>query len=758
MKRCDRVKRSVQRGCIAARAAAPPLAALALVLAPSAGQLLGQPPRDEVTSVSFSGNEAFSDSELRLAVLTRASSCPSLLGTVSCALGIDWGRQRSYLSPRILELDAEHLRLLYQAHGYRDAVVAPEVVSEDSGSAAVTFRISEGSPFWVGEVALTGDSVPPGLALEEMLPLGAGDPLSPLLLMEAADTLSGVLRDAGYPWAEVLEGFRRPRGEDTALVTYRVELGPPATFGPIRVSGNRALGRDAIVGRLPFREGQPYSERLLHAGQRNLYEVTIVSRAVVALDSARIETDSIVPIAVVVAEGDLRRVRVGGGFNSTECLNAEGRWTHRHFLGGGRILGAQVGVANLLASSLLAALLCSEAGTGEYGRANWLARLDFSQPSFLSPRASLSLGIFAERQSRKNAFVRDSRGLELRVSRRLGGAFASLRFGAQLNRLDAAEVTLCTTFRACTPDEIAVLAGARWLAPAGLSLSLDATDDVFGPTRGHRALVDLEWADEATGSAYSYTRVLSDASVFRELGGDVVLALRARAGALAAGGADEAASAPAEKRFHGGGANGVRGFAQGALGPRSLLIPVRELLARRGGGEPTCVPAAIRDLTCDGASLSGSGLYQARPIGGLASFEASAELRFRLAGESWGGVAFLDVGQVWPSKLEFANLEAAPGIGLRYNTALVPLRLDIAYSFRERASLQVVTSQIRPFDGAVDGADDRIDIGGDDGPSEPIDWVVADDLALLDPPVPYGDEAGFSMRRFQIHFAVSQAF
>ncbi len=738
------------------------LLALAALLAPSPSILLAQPPRDEVASVSFVGNEAFSDSDLELAVITRASSCPSLLGAVSCALGIGWGRQRSYLSPRILELDARHLRILYQAHGYRGAAVVPEVLPADSGSVDVVFHLTEGTPFRVGEVALTGDSVPTELALEDMIPFGAGDVLSPLLLMEAADTLSRVLRDAGYAWAEVLEGFRRPRGADTALVTYRVELGSPATFGPIRVVGNRLLDRSAIVDRLPFEEGQPYSEELLRTAQRNLYELAIVSRAVVMQDSARIETDSVVPIAVVVGEGDLRRLRVGGGFNSAECLNAEGRWTHRYFLGGGRILGAQVGVSNLLASSLQAALLCGQAGSGEYGRANWLARLDFSQPSLLLPDVSLSLGLFAERQSQRNVFVRDSRGLELRLGRRFGGAFAGLRFGAQLSRLDAAEVTLCATFLACTPDEIEVLAGARWLAPTGLSYSRDMTDDVLNPTQGHRALVDLEFADGITGSEYSYTRLLSDVSLFRELD-QVVLALRVRAGTLAAGASDdaldEAAAAPAEKRFYGGGANGVRGLAQGTLGPRTLSIPVEDLLVRRGAQrEPACLPTAIKDLTCDGTPLSGSGLFRVRPIGGLASFEASAELRFPLAGELWGGAAFLDVGQVWPSKLEFTNLEAAPGVGVRYNTAIGPLRLDVAYSFRERQSLQVVTSQLRPFDTASDAPADRIDIGGDGGPSEPIDWVVDDDLALLGPQVPFGDEAGFSIRRFQIHFSVGQAF
>lgn len=747
-----------------------PAGALAVVLCGilTTADLAAQTVREEIVSVAFAGNRTFSDAELRRAVVTHASRCPRLLA-VTCALGIDWGRDRAYLSRRTLAVDAQNLRILYQAHGFRTAEVEPEVEPRDNGTAAVTFRIREGLPYWVGAVTLEGDPVPPELGLENALPFGVGDPLSPLLLLETTDTLTLRLRNAGYASAEVFEGFRRATGSDTAFVSYRVELGPRATFGPVRVTDNELLDRGVIVERLPFREGQLYSERLLREAQRNLYELDIVARAVVQRDTARIETDSVMPIRVAVVEGDLRRVRAEGGFNSAECINFEGRWTSRNFFGGGRILRAQARVSNLLASSLQSTFLCAQAGTGDYGRVNWLARVDFNQPAFVSRRTSLSIGLFAERQSLKNIFVRDARGLELGLSRGLGGnSFTNLRFRPQLNRLDAAEVTLCATFLACTPDDIEVLSGTRWVAPAGLSINRDVTDDLFNPTRGFRALVDLEWADVVTGSDYSYVRALADASFYREIDRHTVLAVRIRGGSLSPGGfvgelsmteGGTSEIVPSEKRFYGGGANSVRGFAQSTLGPRSLSIAVEELLRRRGAsGEPACLPATVRDLTCDATPLAGSDLFQVRPVGGLATVEASAELRFQPTGGIWGGAAFVDVGQVWPRSISLDNLELAPGVGVRYNTLFGPIRLDVAYSFRGREPLPVVTSQIRPFDPARDSESDRIYAGGGDGSGEFLDWVVSDDLALLDPPVLFGDDAGFSLRRFQLHFSIGQAF
>ena len=150
--------------------------------------------------------------------------------------------------------------------------------------------------------------------------------------------------------------------------------------------------------------------------------------------------------------------------------------------------------------------------------------------------------------------------------------------------------------------------------------------------------------------------------------------------------------------------------------------------------------------------------YGTSPVGGLATFEATAELRFQFRDGLLGGAAFVDVGQVWPRRLALDNLEVAPGVGLRYNTLFGPIRLDVAYSFRGREPLPVVTSQIRPFVPGQDADSDRIDIGGGQGPGEFIDWVVSEDLALLSPRVLFGDGAGFSLRRFQLHFSIGQAF
>lgn len=742
------------------------------VLLPAAGQMAREPSRagdlvqEEVVSVSFTGNQAFTDAELRRAIATRASSCPFVLAVTTCAVGLDWGRDRAYYSPRLVEEDVGRLRvLLYPANGFRSATVQPRV-SRVEGGVAVEFVIDEGEAFRIGSVNFAGDPLPAGLGIDQDLPVAPGDPLGDLSVKEARDTVQMRLRNAGYAWAEVFRRHLRPPGADTATLTYQIELGPLASVGPVRVVGHQLLGAEAILDRLPFREGDRFSERLIQEAQRSLHELEIVARASVRRDAAEAGADSALPVVVEVREGDAHRVRLGGGLNSAECINFEGRWASRNFFGGGRTLQLRGRVSNLLAALLQPTFLCAHAGTEEFGRLNGLVALDFAEPTFLSPRTSLLAGVFVERQSQKNVFVRDALGMELGLNRAAGrNARFSLRVRPEISRLDAAEVTLCATFLACAPAEIEALASNHWLSPVALSFSRDGTDGLLSPRRGFRALVDLEYAGRLTGSDYAYFRALADGSLYREIDRATVLALRLRAGAISSGTFVQPVArsggpldvVPSQKRFYGGGAGSVRGFAQGTLGPRSLSIGVEELLRRRASQSPACEPRAVRELTCDGSSLVGAGLFQLRPIGGLGTLEASAELRFDFSGGLFGGAAFVDVGQVWPQGISLDDLEVSPGVGVRYNTVFGPIRLDLAYSFRDQEPLPVVTSQIRPF---VPGRDDpsvRID-AGPPGTREPIDWVVSEDLALLRPPVLFGDDPGFSFRRFQLHFSVGQAF
>ena len=164
----------------------------------------------------------------------------------------------------------------------------------------------------------------------------------------------------------------------------------------------------------------------------------------------------------------------------------------------------------------------------------------------------------------------------------------------------------------------------------------DNTTNPLDPRQGQRFSLSATPYYSALDSN-KFTRILAiGSSYFDVLGnGDSVLALRAALGS--APGADRN-EITLDKRFYAGGGGSVRGYTYQSIGPR------------------------------DAAN---------RPLGGASLVEASVEWRQRLT-QNWGMAAFLDAGSVAAeAKPDFSGLRAGTGLGIRYLTAIGPLRFDV---------------------------------------------------------------------------------
>jgi outer membrane protein insertion porin family len=737
---------------------------LALLAGPMGGDILqGQSALEEVTRIHFEGNERFSDKILETAIITRETACRSPILLPFCWTGMDFSEDPYYLHSREFSSDLLRLYRFYIQRGYRETAIDTSTVRPKPGEVEVTFRIREGDPVRVVDLAFQGDEPPDTVLLRE-LPAEIGQPLSALVLEATRDTLTARLRDRGFAHADVLLNYSIPRDAPLeATVVYDLYMGPPARFGPISVMGNVKTSEGVVHRMLPLTEGRPYSETLLLDGQRNLYNLDIFTFADITpvLDHL---PDSIVPIMVRVTEGDVHRVRAGAGFSTAECINTEARWASRNFLGGARRLQVTGQVSNVLAP-LFQQTLCPEAGTGEYGELNWLLSADFTQPWLRSPRTSLSASVIAERESLPDVFVREALGFNIGLTHALQPSM-SLTFAYRpgISQLDAAEVFFCSTYLLCTPEDIGALQGTNWLAPFGLRFAQDRRNQALSPTRGHAVVLDVEHADGWTGSDFPYTRILGEGSWHTQGRSRRVFGAKLKAGWVVPGGFRGFASAVEdneivhpEKRLFAGGSNSVRGYAQNRLGPQVLYVEDVEKLLNppRTAAPAPCTPGEVMDLTCD-ASSAPSKAFLPRPSGGSSLLEGSVEFRLPIAGQLLEGAAFLDFGQVWenPTGVNLTDLEFTPGLGVRYFSPIGPIRIDLAYRFNPGDRLKVVTSQIRPFDpGMGDDPADRLMVDG-----QPIDFVVSDDLALLGPQVWWGDEDPWSLSRFQLHLTIGQAF
>jgi outer membrane translocation and assembly module TamA len=139
-----------------------------------------------------------------------------------------------------------------------------------------------------------------------------------------------------------------------------------------------------------------------------------------------------------------------------------------------------------------------------------------------------------------------------------------------------------------------------------------------------------------------------------------------------------------------GGDNLVKGFVQASayrLVARRVLVALSARLGagRTFGTAPLLLPAPERFVAGGDYSLRGFGVDDVRPEGGNALLLGSAEVRVDVGRGVWAA-AFTDAGNVYrlASDLSPSDLRHTAGAGLRYRSALGPLRFDWGYKLDRR--------------------------------------------------------------------------
>lgn len=167
----------------------------------------------------------------------------------------------------------------------------------------------------------------------------------------------------------------------------------------------------------------------------------------------------------------------------------------------------------------------------------------------------------------------------------------------------------------------------------------DSRDDIFNPRTGYQGSFQYEFSSRALGSDLEYSKMTASLGGYYSLG-RFTLGVMARGGAAEYYGRNE--TLPLNKRFFMGGRSTVRGFAKDEIGPKAD----------------------------DGT-----------PLGGDLMLNLKAELKAALFG-GLGVAAFWDAGQVWlmdKGTPDMKDLRQSVGPGLRYNTPVGPLSLDVGY-------------------------------------------------------------------------------
>ena len=666
--------------------------------------------RQEVKKLVIRGVRSVDRDELRKSIATEASHCRSLLLKPFCLITKSkLIYEREYLTRAELSRDLFRIQVFYWKRGWRQTTVDSAVTPNGRDGVTVTLTVTEGAPTLVTSIRVRRpEAVLSDKQVSLLLALRAGQPLNLLMLDSARVRFENALWDQGYADA-VINMDTVTVSPDLLSSSVLIVVDPryQSTVQEIRISGNQKIGDQTIRNSLFLNEGKLYRREDLTRSQRALYESGLFKRAQIIVPP---QGDTTKIIEVSVTEAPLRQARLSAGFNTADFVQVEGRYTNLNWSGGARRLNLSLAVGNLFASGLNDALIFRntfeniQGDRSDFTKPTWRASAEVRQPWFLSPRNELSLGVFASRRSSPGIFIDKTTGASATFTRLVAlRAPASLSYRFELNNVVAGDVYFCVNYGVCDVPTISALQRVQRLSPLGLTGSVDRTNDALNPSVGYIARLDVEHASAFTISDYRYNRATADAAVYRKVGGNgMVLATHARLGWVQAlGSTREAVGVELEtegdvlhprKRFYAGGAQSVRGYGEGQLGPRVLTIPPGKLgECMLADGEAVCPEGAINDTS----QLKDKD-FTPRPVGGTTLIEGSVELRFPIW-KNLGGAAFVDgavVGESSLGQLTTGTGAVTPGIGARYYSPVGPIRVDLGFNPFIEEELPVLTEVV----------------------------------------------------------------
>ena len=639
-------------------------------------------PERVVRKLDFVGNHAIDDYTLTTVIATTKSSW---FATSWWVRWLGLGAKR-YFDALEFRRDVVRLILYYRQSGYMQAVVDTSV-QRTPRDVYITFRIFEGEPVRVRRFDVSGIAgIVNERPLHRAMPLKVGDPFNRFLMQASADTLAAWLRNRGFPYVQVLRNFDAEAGDLAADISFEAVPGPFIRIGDVGVEGLRRVDTTTVLRMLSVHPGDIYREDLLYRSQRDLYGAGMFRAATVSLRDSTppADGDSTADLVVRVAEGPRQRVGLGAGYGSLDCFRAQGGWSSYGFLGDARVLNlsarlSKIGVGAPLdlgfkkSQRSLCFPLFQDTTSDTL---NYNVALTLLQPTFLSPRHSASIGVFAERRSEVFTYTRIQVGTNVGVTfnarRRVP---LGLAYGYSVGRTDATDANFCSVFNVCDDSTLTSLRNAHPFASLTLTAAQRTEDFTLDPTRGGHVGITLLHASRLLGSdkLYEFNRGEIEVARYIPFGRYGVLAWRVHAGALfpariTFSPGQSALFVPPDQRFYAGGPNSVRGYAANGLGPQVYVVDT----------------ATVKDTSI----INGDTVYnQARRVatGGNSLVLANAEIRVR--SPVWPDrvrlAAFVDVGQVYRNQNEifsFQALRITPGAGVRVTTPLGPVRVDVAYN------------------------------------------------------------------------------
>ncbi|MDP3368631.1 MAG: outer membrane protein assembly factor BamA [Brevundimonas sp.] len=488
-------------------------------------------PETGVRSITFLGNSAFSDSDLRGVMVTEQSAWWRLFTT------------NDNYDPNRLDYDREQLRKFYTNRGYYDFRVLSAIseLAPDDRAFAITLTVEEGDRYNFGDINIVteNDRLNPDF-LKLLLPIRSGDLYESDKIESAVDALTFAAGSAGYAFVEIEPNYSANPETDTVDVTFNIKEGQRVYVDRINIIGNTRTLDNVVRREMMLTEGDAFNRTLLERSRNNLRALGFFKDVTVAEGRGSAPDRSVVN--VTVTEQPTGELSVGAGFSSVDAFVVNLGITERNFRGRGQNVVARL----------------------EWGSLRQQIDFRFTEPKFLGRDLRAGFDAFHSRYdlSEYSSYDYRSTGGGVRVSYPLNGytLFSTRYF------LKSDEIIVPQGYCGAGGGANALCdqVGSFLNSSAGYTLLVDRRNDPIRPTRGWSGSLRQDFA--GVGGDVNYIKTEADVSAYWGISPNWVVTATASTGYISGWGGDPIRI---NDRFFKGG-NSFRGFETAGIGPRDI--------------------------------------------------------------------------------------------------------------------------------------------------------------------------------------------
>ncbi|MCW5747394.1 MAG: outer membrane protein assembly factor [Alphaproteobacteria bacterium] len=440
-----------------------------------------------------------------------------------------------------------------RAEGYYGSHVAARVAGQDIDAVAaldaidalpagadvpVEIAVDTGPRFIVRRIDIELSGAPADAVARDKLPLAVGQPAVAAKILATDEDILGQLQRRGYALARIAKrDVLIDHDTQAALITWRVESGPPAGMGPVTFRGLQRTDADFLARRVPYKLGDPYHPDRLDALRTRLTDLGIFSSVRIVRADA-LDAEGRLPVEVDVVERLPRTIGFAASYATSEGVGVRAYWQHRNLTGEADSLRLSAEATGLVDHKLI--------DTG------FAVTAVYRKPDFLRVDQALTTQGAILREI-SDAYRRRSASVGMGLERTIDKGFV-VRAGVAVE----SEIVQ-TAERRDTYLPVSV----------PLGLTLDRSNDVLDPSRGFRLALDAIPYFELGNAGKPFVKLRATGSTYFDLagGGTTVVALRASVGVMPGATKD---AVPPDKRFFAGGGGSVRGFDYQSAGPRDI--------------------------------------------------------------------------------------------------------------------------------------------------------------------------------------------